>query len=149
MVSVKDVSKISVNEAKNVSQFFYDALTFKKLRRVIDTQKEAENKRINRKVISYLRLYSHLNEAKHRWRSLKPHKGVHFLEIVKSFTNNCQFKEEEPYYEKINELVKSIISEAKEVEKPESPIKETSRVKIRLKMAENICMLRLLKVHEQ
>ena len=155
MVSVNDTKKRRFDEIKQISRFFYetfyDALTFKQFRELINNASDSENKRKNKKVISYLRLYSHLNNAKHVWKTKTRSKPVHYLKIVRSFTDSCPFREEEPYYKKINELIRGIITEAKCKECNTYTCKHivTSRVKIRIKLAENICMLRLLKVNEK
>ncbi len=149
MVSIKEVGEKGVNEIKYIYKAVYETISPRRLTRFINTLINYQNKKANSKIMDYLRLYTHLNTAIHKWDPKNRERGVNSLKLVKDFTKTSPFKEEELYYKKINDIVSKLIADStcKECDSNSCEHVAPQRVLTRMKLAQNICTLRMLRVH--
>lgn len=148
MVSVKIV-RLGVSEIRSIYRKVYETINPVRLRKFVKRMVTLQDKRVNSKIISYIRIFSHLNTATSIWSKKKREKGLHFLRLVKNLTSDCPFREEELYYRKINEIMSNMLSEStcNICNSHSCRHVKPQRIKTKIKLAQNICILRILKVH--
>ena len=103
-------------------------------------------KYFNEKRIYYIRLYTDLIRAEDYLTETGFKKSINFLMIIRNMTKETEFKEEEVYFKRINEIVNGILSKLKNRKnKIKNEMIDHNHLKTKLQLAQNICILRVLK----
>ncbi|MFC1800584.1 hypothetical protein ACFLYT_00865 [Nanoarchaeota archaeon] len=119
-----------------------------KLNKLMQELLPQEDKRRNEKILAYIRIYTDLIHAGNLLRKDSYKKSIEFLKIVKRFTKEFYFKEEEAYLKRINELASSILSNIRCVRcrAKDCNVCNPAHARTKLQLAQNICVLRILKI---
>ena len=117
-----------------------------KLNKLVQTVLPKEDKRRNEKILAYLRIYTNLINAGNILHRCK--RCIDYCKVVKRSTREFNFKEEEPYMKRINELVSGIVSDKRWTRSGDLQIGDPSHVRTKLLVAQNICVLRILKISQ-
>ena len=106
-----------------------------------------KEKYLNEKIIFYIRLYTDIIKAEDKMNLDGFNKMVNLLKVVRNMSRNTKFKEEEAYLKRIREIVSSIISNASIIKKAikKDPAGDPYHAMTKLQLAQNICILRILK----
>ena len=99
----------------------------------------------NEKVVYYLKLYSVFIVAENK---LDAPRGIHSLLIANSMTSQEAYDGEEHYIKYLNSIVKRILKNKETIQQilKEDPVADPLRAKSELLMAQNICVMRILKM---
>lgn len=92
----------------------------------------------NKKILNYLRIYSHLLTARAFLKSKVSRFKTHAI-IAKKLTRGTEFEDERVYIERINKILSSVLSVKRSDEAA------ISAIETKLLLAQNICILRVLK----
>jgi hypothetical protein len=106
-----------------------------------------DERKSNEKNMHYLRIYTNLVLAD-KLLSKKNHlESFKYLELALQFTKDFPFPKEEHYVKNIQRLVKEVISQEKEICQRFKRAQKTeiSHIKVKLQLAQNLCVLRILK----
>ena len=97
------------------------------------------------RMIFYIKLYTHLIIAP---EELKSRRGYDRLKVVYDLTRSASFSGESHYIKYINNIVKDILANRRRIQAliSKDPVSDPFHVKTRLLTAQNICMLRILKI---
>ena len=108
-----------------------------------------EDKKRNEKILAYIRIYTDLINAGNLLKKDTYKKTIEYLKLVKRFTREFNFKEEEHYLKRINELVSSILSNIRCVRcrAKDCNVCNPAHARTKLQLAQNICVLRILKIN--
>lgn len=106
-----------------------------------------KEKYLNEKTLFYIRLYTDLIRAEDRMKLDGLNKMINFLKVVRNMSRDLKFKEEEAYLKRIREITNSIISNASLIKQAirKDPMCDPFHAKTKLQLAQNICILRILK----
>jgi hypothetical protein len=120
------------------------AISLNKLIEFVFPKKE---KYINEKIIFYIRIYTDLVKAEERMTPERCKGIINLLKVVRNMSRNSDFKEEEAYLKRIKEITNSIIFNNKKIikEVKKDPLGDHFHAKTKLQLAQNICILRILK----
>lgn len=97
------------------------------------------------KIAYYLKLYTSLMGAE---LNLSKRRGFDQLRIVKNMTSHESYQGENHYISYISSIAKVILSNQKKIQKilNKDPVADPLYAKTQLLMAQNICVLRILKI---
>ncbi|MCK5282442.1 MAG: hypothetical protein KAK00_03455 [Nanoarchaeota archaeon] len=106
-----------------------------------------KEKYINEKIIFYLRLYTDLVRAEDNISKSRYKKMINLLKVVRNTTKGTTFKEDELYLKRIRQISNEILSNVKCVKcrSKDCQICDSAHMKTKLQLAQNICILRILK----
>jgi len=106
-----------------------------------------ESHKTHDKLIFYLKLYTHLISA---LDELKYKRGFDRLKIVANLTRTESYPGEAHYTHYINTIAKDILSHKIRIQRIQSkdPAGDPLHAKTRLLLAQNICMIRILKLNK-
>ena len=109
-----------------------------------------KEKYLNEKVIFYLRLYTDLIKAEEKMTLNGFKRMSNLLKVVRNMSRNSKFKEEEAYLKRIREIVSSILSKSLTIKSEirKDPACDPCHAMTKLQLAQNICILRILKREE-
>ena len=102
----------------------------------------------NEMVVHYLRIYTHLVMAGDMLTAGGYERSMNLLTIVRNLTKNCSFREEEPYYRNICKITSDILVQRSKIKRRIKAYNasDPAHTKTKLHLAENICILRILKI---
>ncbi len=105
------------------------------------------DKYINEKIIFYLRLYTDLIKAELRMKPDSWNSMVNLLKVVRNMASSCEFKEEEAYVKRIKSIASEILSKINKIKikVAKDPSADAYHAKTKLQLAQNICILRILR----
>ena len=106
-----------------------------------------KDKYLNEKTLFYLRLYTDLLRAETNMAEGGCNRVVYLLRIVRNMSRSTEFKEEEAYLKRIREIANEIISHISSIKRimNKDPTGDAFHAKTKLQLAQNICILRILK----
>ena len=106
-----------------------------------------KEKYINEKIIFYLRLYTDLTKAEEKMNEAGFRRMINLLKVVRNMAKSTVFKEEEAYLKRIREIASSVISNKDKIRRAikRDPADVPLHAKTKLQLAQNICILRILK----
>ena len=106
-----------------------------------------KEKYLNEKIIFYIRLYTDLIRAEDKMTLDGFNKMINLLKVVRNMSRDPKFKEEEAYLKRIREIVNSIISNGSIIKRAirKDLACDPYHAKTKLQLAQNICILRVLK----
>jgi hypothetical protein len=105
-----------------------------------------KEKYMNEKIMLYIRLYTDLVRAEEKLISSNFARSINLLKVVRNMSR-AEFKEEEAYLKRIRDIVNSIISNIASIKRElrKDPNCDPLHARTKLQLAENICILRVLK----
>ncbi len=106
-----------------------------------------KEKYLNEKMIFYIRLYTDLVRAEDAMTIERFNKMINLLKVVRNMSRESKFKEEESYLKRVREIANSIISNGSLIKSAirKDPACDPLHAKTKLQLAQNICILRILK----
>lgn len=120
---------------------------FKKLIDLIMPKKERRQSNI---IISYIRIHSQLNNAFNMLNREKCRRAMEYVAISRRFIKRLKFEEERPYLDRILKILNQILKNRKliinGIRKEEAS--DPFHVKTLVLLAQNICILRILKINK-
>lgn len=126
----------------------FTAKYVQKINRLMRELLPQEGSKKNEKILAYIRIYTDLINAGNLLRKTTYKKSIEYLNIVKRFTKEYNFKEEEHYLKRINELATSILSNIRctKCKSDDCNVCNPAHSRTKLQLAQNICVLRILKL---
>ncbi len=106
-----------------------------------------DERKSNEKNMHYLRVYTNLVLADKLLSKKNYLESFKYLDLSLHFTKDFPFPKEEHYVQNIQRLIKEVIAQKKEIKKRFTRAKkpEISHIKVKLQLAQNLCVLRILK----
>lgn len=106
-----------------------------------------KDKYITEKTLFYLRLYTGLIKAEDKLTPDGCSRMVNILKVVRNMAKSSEYKEEEAYLKRIREIANEIISNMSKIRRiiNKDPTSDAFHAKTKLQLAQNICILRILK----
>ncbi len=122
-------------------------LHFKKLIDLIIPKKERRQSEI---IIGYIQVYTLLNNASNLLNKDNCRRAIEHLQIAKKSIKQLKFEDERPYLQRIVNILNSILKNKKEVIKEirKEGASDPFHIKTSLRLAQNICILRVLKINK-
>jgi hypothetical protein len=95
----------------------------------------------------YLRLYTDLIRAEEKMNPRGCKRMENILRVVRNMARNPDFKEEEAYLKRIRSIASDILSNLNriKIKIKKDPTSDAYHAKTKLQLAQNICILRILK----
>ena len=106
------------------------------------------DKKQKEKMVMYLRIYTDLIMASCYLGKPTYKRMITLLKLVKRFTKNTEFKEEQKYMQRIHEIVTSILSNIRctYCKATDCHLCNPAHSRSKMQLAQNICILRILKI---
>ncbi|MAG92035.1 hypothetical protein CMO83_05145 [Candidatus Woesearchaeota archaeon] len=127
-----------------------DTLGFANFTKLLDYIMPEKERRQSEIIISYIRIYTHLNTSFNLLNKQTCRRAIEYLSMTKKIIKNTSFREEKPYFRRLLRILnfvirnkKSIISDIKKDE-----TSDPYHVKTSVLLAQNICILRILKINK-
>lgn len=122
-------------------------LNFKKLIDLIIPKKERRQSEI---IIGYIGIYTLLNNAFNLLNRESCKKSMEYLQIAKKGINELKFEEEAPYLKRISNILNAILKNSRAIINGirEGQASDPFHVKTSVLLAQNICVLRILKINK-
>lgn len=100
------------------------------------------------KLLFYIRLYTDLLNAYNNIGKNRYKKSINYLNKAKNFTKEANFSEETLYIKRINSLITDVLKNmpCKRCKLLDCDYCDKNNVKTHLQIAQNICLIRMLKV---
>ncbi|MBR9698962.1 hypothetical protein GOV09_00710 [Candidatus Woesearchaeota archaeon] len=105
---------------------------------------------INEKIIYYIRLYTDLVRAEENLAG-GFNRMLNYLRIVRNMAKQATFREEEVYFQRIYDIAHEIIGNQAKIRRAASKLKpgdaysDPLGARTRMQLAQNICILRVMK----
>ena len=108
-------------------------------------------KYINEKILFYIRVYTDLISAQVNISKIHYKRATNYLKVVRNMCRGHQFKEEELYIKRIYEIVNGILANIRCVRcrAKDCDVCNPAHARTKLQLAQNICILRILKRREK
>ena len=127
-----------------------DTLGFSHFKKLIDLIIPKKERRQSNIIISYIRIYTQLNNAFNLLNKENCKRAFEHLFITKNIIKQLNFQEEQHYLKRISDILNSILKNKgviiMQIRKNESP--DPFHVKTSILLAQNICILRILKINK-
>ena len=127
-----------------------DTLGFSHFKKLIDLIIPKKERRQSNIIISYIRVYTHLNNAFNLLNKENCRRAFEHLLIIKNIIKQLNFQEEQHYLKRISDILNSILKNKEaiitQIRMNESP--DPFHVKTSVLLAQNICILRILKINK-
>lgn len=106
-----------------------------------------KEKYLNEKTIFYLRLYTDLIRAEDRLNPNQNKAMVNILKVVRNMARSTEFREEEAYLKRIRDIASEILGNFNKIkiQIKKDPAGDPMHAKTKLQLAQNICILRIIK----
>lgn len=127
-----------------------DNLGFVNFKKIIDLIIPKKERRQSSIIISYIRIYTHLNNALNLLNKSTYRRAFEHLSLTRNIIRQTKFEEEKPYLKRIGRILDSIIRKEESI-KLEMLKDETSdpfHIRTSMLLAQNICILRILKINK-
>ncbi|HLC96155.1 MAG TPA: hypothetical protein VJH97_02445 [Candidatus Nanoarchaeia archaeon] len=123
-------------------------IPFKKMGKLFEQLVPLKKRREREKIINYIRLYTHLVTA---YNLMNPHsynRAFDHLAIVRNFTKEISYREEQTYMENIHSIVSDITKRKARIIKRLKKYagSDPAHAQTNLLLAQNICILRIIKI---
>ena len=127
-----------------------DTLGFSHFKKLIDLIIPKKERRQSNIIISYIRIYTQLNNAFNLLNKENCKRAFEHLFITKNIIKQLNFQEEQHYLKRISDILNSILKNKEaiitQIRMNESP--DPFHVKTSVLLAQNICILRILKINK-
>ncbi|MBI2657653.1 hypothetical protein HYX08_03085 [Candidatus Woesearchaeota archaeon] len=127
-----------------------DTLGFSRFKGLIDIIMPKKERRQSKIIISYIRIHTQLNNAFNMLSKDRCRHAFEYLSLAKKFIRQLKFEEEKLYLNRIlkilNELLKNKERIIAGIRKEEAS--DPFHIKTFLLLAQNICILRILKINK-
>ena len=127
-----------------------DTLGFSHFKKLIDLIIPKKERRQSNIIISYIRIYTQLNNAFNLLNKENCKRAFEHLFITKNIIKQLNFQEEQHYLKRISHILNSILKNKggiiTQIRMNESP--DPFHVKTSVLLAQNICILRILKINK-
>ena len=127
-----------------------DTLGFSHFKKLIDLIIPKKERRQSNIIISYIRIYTQLNNAFNLLNKENCKRAFEHLFITKNIIKQLNFQEEQHYLKRISNILNSILKNKgvviMQIRKNKSP--DPFHVKTSVLLAQNICILRILKINK-
>lgn len=127
-----------------------DTLGFSHFKKLLDLIIPLKERRQSEIIISYIRIYSRLNTAFDLLNKDNCKRAFEHLSISKKILKQLKFNEEKPYLRRIANILNRILKNENKIiqgikrEETSDPF----HVKTSVLLAQNICILRILKINK-
>ena len=123
-------------------------LGVKQVNRLFKLLLPTEERKSSEKILHYLRIYTHLVTALDKIDSRRYKRGFDIVKIVNNLLKTTHYKEEEIYYKKMQDVINQVLAQRKNLRKMliDEPTSDPLAIKTNLLLAQNICILRILKI---
>ena len=127
-----------------------DNLGFSNFKNLIDVILPKKERRQSEIIISYLRIYTHLNNAINLLNKDTLKRAFEHLLITIKIVRQLKFNEERPYLKRISNILNFILKNKEKVMKEirREQYSDPFHVKTSVLLAQNICILRILKINK-
>ena len=127
-----------------------DTLGFSHFKKLIDLIIPKKERRQSNIIISYIRIYTQLNNAFNLLNKENCKRAFEHLFITKNIIKQLNFQEEQHYLKRISHILNSILKNKggiiMQIRMNEAP--DPFHVKTSVLLAQNICILRILKINK-
>ena len=127
-----------------------DSLGFSAFKKLINSIMPAKERRQSEIIINYIRIYSHLNTAFSLLTRKDNRLAFDHLSIARKIIMQTGFEEEMPYFKRLAGILDFILKNKQHItgriRKDEAS--DPYHVKTSVLLAENICILRILKINK-
>lgn len=127
-----------------------DTLGFSHFKRLIDLIIPKKERRQSNIIISYIRIYTQLNNAFNLLNKENCKRAFEHLLITKNIIKQLNFQEEQHYLKRISDILNSILKNKEtiimQIRKDE--VSDPFHIKTLVLLAQNICILRILKINK-
>ena len=127
-----------------------DTLGFSHFKKLIDLIIPKKERRQSNIIISYIRIYTQLNNAFNLLNKENCKRAFEHLFITKNIIKQLNFQEEQHYLKRISDILNSILKNKggiiMQIRKNKAP--DPFHVKTSVLLAQNICILRILKINK-
>ncbi|HLC60064.1 MAG TPA: hypothetical protein VJJ52_01400 [Candidatus Nanoarchaeia archaeon] len=134
----------------NILEINLNNLGFANFKKIIDLIIPKKERRQSNIIIGYIRIYTHLNNALNLMNQYNYKRAIEHLKLTKNIIKQLRFDEERPYLARIKKILDSIIGKSKSISikmlKDESS--DPLHIKTSMLLAQNICILRILKTNK-
>ena len=120
---------------------------FKKLIDLIIPKKERRQSRI---IIDYIRIYTQLNNAFNLLNREYSRRAMEYISVARNIIRENKFEEEKPYLNRILNILNSILRNREAVisKIKKEQASDPFHIKTSVLLAQNICILRILKINK-
>ncbi|MBI2659840.1 hypothetical protein HYX07_01635 [Candidatus Woesearchaeota archaeon] len=120
---------------------------FKKLIDLIIPKKERRQSRI---IIDYIRIYTQLNNAFNLLNREYCRRAMEYISVARNIIRENKFEEEKPYLNRILNILNSILRNRETVisKIKKEQASDPFHIKTSVLLAQNICILRILKINK-
>ena len=124
-------------EVKNIYKTFFE----KKVASLLKNSRHKEKE----KIVYYLKLYTNLLRAEF---TLSTRRGFDHLKVAINMTKEASYQGETHYLDYISSLAREIISAQKKIQSGlrKDPVSDPAYAKTKLLIAQNICIMRIMKI---
>jgi hypothetical protein len=133
-----------------IMDFELDTLGFSHFKKLINLIMPAKERRQSSIIIKYLGIYTQLNNAFNLLNKSSCRRAFEHLRIAKNMMGQDKFDEEQHYMKRISAILNSLLKNKDKI--IEGIIKEEAsdpfHAKTSVMLAENICILRILKINK-
>ena len=127
-----------------------DTLGFSHFKKLIDLIIPKKERRQSNIIISYIRIYTQLNNAFNLLNKENCKRAFEHLFITKNIIKQLNFQEEQRYLQRISDILNSILKNKgaiiMQIRMNKAP--DPFHVKTSVLLAQNICILRILKINK-
>lgn len=128
----------------------FDTLGLSHFKKLIDLIIPKKERRQSHIIISYIRIYTQLNNSFNLLNKENCRRAFEHLLITKNIIKQLDFQEERHYLRRISDILNSTLKNKeaiiKQIRKNEAP--DPFHVKTSVLLAQNICILRILKINK-
>lgn len=127
-----------------------DSLGFANFKKLIDTILPKKERRQSEIIISYMRIYTNLNNAFNLLTQETIKRAFEHLSITKRIIKQLNFDEEKPYLKRITDILNPILKNKSSIIKKirQEGTSDPFHIKTSVLLAQNICILRILKINK-
>ena len=127
-----------------------DTLGFLHFKKLIDLVIPKKERRQSEIIIGYIQVYTLLNNASNLLNKDNCRRAIEHLQIAKKSIEQLKFEDERPYLQRIVNILNSILKNKKEVIKVirKGGASDPFHIKTSLRLGQNICILRVLKINK-
>ena len=128
----------------------FDTLGFSNFKRLIDSIFPKKERRQSRIIIAYIRIYTQLNNAFNLLSREECRRAFEYISFTKSIIKQSEFDEEKVYLLRVEKILNSLLKKKEAIIRSikKENASDPSHVKTSVMLAQNICILRILKINK-
>src|SRR3989338_8727178 len=134
----------------NILEINLNNLGFVNFKKIIDLIIPKKERRQSNIIISYIRIYTHFNNALNLLNRENYRRAFEHLSLTKNIIRQLKFEEEKPYLKRISRILDSMIKkkESITIEMLKDETSDPFHIRTSMLLAQNICILRILKINK-